>query len=122
MIRRRVADVFVTSERHTTRIDVLFVVAITLLLAVHLTIFLAVLVLAPETASEARNLQLVRLPLERRAYMRNKFGDNGLIYNKLMSKPDQLKSDACIFRYSSRQAEQNARHKARPEHQPYVSI
>jgi hypothetical protein len=64
VIRRRVSDVFVTSERHTTRIDVLFVVAITLLLAVHLTIFIAVLVLAPETASEARNLQLVRLPVE----------------------------------------------------------
>jgi hypothetical protein len=64
LIRRRVADVFVSSERRTTRLDVLFAVAVTLLLAVHLTIFIAVLVLAPETASEARNRQLVPLPLE----------------------------------------------------------
>lgn len=64
VIRRRVADVFVTSERRTTRLDVLFAVAITLLIGVHLTIFVAVLVLAPETASEARNLRLVPLPVE----------------------------------------------------------
>jgi hypothetical protein len=62
--RRRVADVFVTSERHTTRMDVLFVVVVTVLLAVHLTIFVAVAVLAPVTATEARNLELVRLPVE----------------------------------------------------------
>jgi hypothetical protein len=64
IIRRRVADAFVTSERRTTPFDVLFVVAIALLLAVHLTIFLAVAVLAPVTASEARNLELVQLPVE----------------------------------------------------------
>lgn len=64
LTRRRVADVFVTSERHTTRLDVLFVVAVTLLLAVHLTIFVAVAVLAPVTATEARNVALLPLPVE----------------------------------------------------------
>ncbi|WP_375389472.1 hypothetical protein [uncultured Amnibacterium sp.] len=62
--RRRVADVFVTSERHTGPIDVLFVVTVSLLLAVHLTIFVAVAALAPVTATEARNLALVPLPVE----------------------------------------------------------
>ena len=64
LIRRRVADVFVLSERRTTRLDVLFAVSIALLLAVHLTIFVTVMLLAPVTASEARNLQLVQLPVE----------------------------------------------------------
>jgi hypothetical protein len=62
--RRRAEDVFVTSEQHTTRIDVLFVVVISVLLAVHLTIFIAVAALAPVTASEARGLAIVHLPVE----------------------------------------------------------
>jgi hypothetical protein len=52
------------SERRTTRLDVLFVVAVVLLLAVHLTIFVAVAVLAPVTATEARNVALLPLPVE----------------------------------------------------------
>lgn len=44
--------------------DVLFVGAVAVLLAVHLTIFLAVLLRAPVTASEARSLALVQLPVE----------------------------------------------------------
>lgn len=44
--------------------DVVFVVAVAALLAVHLTIFVAVSVLAPVTASEARALALVQLPVE----------------------------------------------------------
>jgi hypothetical protein len=44
--------------------DVLFLTVVALLLAVHLTIFVAVLVLAPVTASEARSLALVQLPVE----------------------------------------------------------
>jgi hypothetical protein len=62
--RRRAEDVFVTSEERTTRIDVLFVVVISVLLAVHLTIFVAVALLAPVTASEARSLAIVHLPVE----------------------------------------------------------
>ncbi|TDS74987.1 hypothetical protein CLV52_3511 [Amnibacterium kyonggiense] len=64
MTRRRAADVFVTAERRTTPIDVLFVVSVSLLLAIHLVIFVAVAVLAPVTAAEARGLELVRLPVE----------------------------------------------------------
>jgi hypothetical protein len=64
LVRRRVADAFVTSERRTTPLDLLFVVVVALLLAVHLVILIAVAALAPETASEARNLQLVQLPVE----------------------------------------------------------
>ncbi|GAA4753975.1 hypothetical protein GCM10025783_28640 [Amnibacterium soli] len=44
--------------------DVVFIAAVSVLLAVHLTIFLAVLTLAPVTASEARSLALVQLPVE----------------------------------------------------------
>ncbi|MGN6444418.1 hypothetical protein [Amnibacterium sp.] len=62
--RRRAADVFVTAERRTTPLDVLFVVAVALLLAVQLTIFIAVAVLAPVTPAEARSVALVRLPVE----------------------------------------------------------
>lgn len=62
--RRRAADAFVTAERRTTRIDVLFVVSVVLLLAIHLTIFIAVALLAPVTPAEARNLQIVHLPVE----------------------------------------------------------
>ncbi|MGT2425316.1 hypothetical protein [Amnibacterium kyonggiense] len=62
--RRRAADVFVTAERRTTPIDVLFVVAVSLLLAIHLVIFIAVAVLAPVTPAEARDLELVHLPVE----------------------------------------------------------
>lgn len=62
--RRRVADVFVTSEERTTPLDVLFVVAVALLLAVHLTIFVAVALLAPVTATEARNVALLPFPVE----------------------------------------------------------
>jgi hypothetical protein len=51
-------------RRRPTRLDVLFGAAVGLLLAVHLTIFLATLVLAPVAPSEARNLELVQLPVE----------------------------------------------------------
>ena len=64
LARRREAERFVTGERRTTPIDVLFVVAIALLLAVHLTIFIAVAVLAPVTPAEAGSLALVQLPVE----------------------------------------------------------
>jgi hypothetical protein len=52
------------AKRRVRPLDVLFGTAITLLLAVHLAIFIAVLVLAPVTAAEARTLQLVQLPVE----------------------------------------------------------
>ena len=47
-----------------SKTDVLFVVAVALLLAVHVTIFFAVLVVAPVTPMEQRSLQLLHLPVE----------------------------------------------------------
>lgn len=47
-----------------TRLDVLFVVVVGVLLAVHLVIFGATLALAPVTADEQRGLVLVQLPVE----------------------------------------------------------
>lgn len=44
--------------------DALFVSAVSLLVAVHLTIFIATLVLAPVTRAEAATLALVQLPVE----------------------------------------------------------
>lgn len=45
-------------------LDVLFVVVVSLLLGVHLTIFVTTMLLAPETAAEARTLRLLELPVE----------------------------------------------------------
>jgi hypothetical protein len=64
LTRMRVAPRSSPLRRPASRLDLLFVTAVTLLLAVHLTIFIAVLVLAPVTAAEARNLELVPLPVE----------------------------------------------------------
>lgn len=51
-------------RRPTGPLDVLFVGVVSVLLAVHLTIFVAVAALAPVTATEARSLALVQLPIE----------------------------------------------------------
>lgn len=50
--------------RTRTRSDVLFVVVLAVLLAVHVTIFFAVLAIAPVTAAEQRSLDLLHLPVE----------------------------------------------------------
>ncbi|HEV7624804.1 MAG TPA: hypothetical protein VGO26_11750 [Amnibacterium sp.] len=50
--------------RPRTTMDVLFVVVLSVLVAVHLTIFFAVLVLAPVTPAEQASLDLVHLPVE----------------------------------------------------------
>lgn len=47
-----------------TRMDVVFLVAVSLLLAVHLVIFAAVFALAPVSTAEQRALDLVQLPVE----------------------------------------------------------
>lgn len=52
----------VASRRRPT--DVLFVVVVAVLIAVHLTIFIATMVLAPVTPQEAQGLALVQLPVE----------------------------------------------------------
>ncbi len=61
-----------TAAEHDTRhrprrrsfADVLFVVVIALILAVHATIFFATLVIAPVTRAEAESLSLIHLPVE----------------------------------------------------------
>ncbi|MDH2443086.1 hypothetical protein QDR37_03905 [Amnibacterium sp. CER49] len=50
--------------RTRTRADVLFAVVLAVLLAVHVTIFFAVLAIAPVTAAEQRSLDLLHLPVE----------------------------------------------------------
>ncbi|MDQ1513420.1 MAG: hypothetical protein QOC59_1262 [Microbacteriaceae bacterium] len=52
------------AARPASRIDVLFAVVLTVLLAVHATIFFAVLVVAPVTAAERQSLDLLHLPVE----------------------------------------------------------
>ncbi|MGN6743578.1 MAG: hypothetical protein ACTHJL_09820 [Amnibacterium sp.] len=52
------------AARPQSRMDVLFVVVLALLVAVHLTIFFAVLVLAPVTPAEQQSLDLLHLPVE----------------------------------------------------------
>ena len=52
------------AARPRTRTDVLFVVVLSVLVAVHLTIFFAVLVLAPVTPAEQASLELLHLPVE----------------------------------------------------------
>lgn len=47
-----------------TRLDVLFVVLLAVLIAVHATIFFATLVLAPVTPAEQQSLTLLHLPVE----------------------------------------------------------
>jgi hypothetical protein len=54
----------IRAARPRTRTDVLFVVVISVLVAVHLTIFFAVLVLAPVTPAEHASLDLLHLPVE----------------------------------------------------------
>ncbi len=52
------------AARPRTGMDVLFVVVLALLVAVHLTIFFAVLAVAPVTPAEQASLDLIHLPVE----------------------------------------------------------